>query len=149
MVKIENWWKTWTKCQLANALYVAIYLSLVEKWWYMKCIVCGGENTLHGGQDCFHCHNVFFSKVPCLNVNHLIIMKDFHNFLHIMVNQNPKKSNAKKISFKIFIWCDVRIYDTFSSSIIDSNVSIRWKQRKEKELRHVFWFTTFWCRGMC
>jgi hypothetical protein len=27
-----------------------------------------------------------------------------------MVNQNSKKSNAKKITFKIFIWCDVRVY---------------------------------------
>jgi hypothetical protein len=31
-------------------------------------------------------------------------------FLHIMVGQNPKKSNVKKTTFLNFIWCDVRVY---------------------------------------
>jgi hypothetical protein len=30
--------------------------------------------------------------------------------LHIMVGQNPKKSNVKKTTISYFIWCDVRIY---------------------------------------
>jgi hypothetical protein len=37
----------------------------------------------------------YFSKVTCFKLNHVIIMKDVHNFLHIMVGQNQKKSNAK------------------------------------------------------
>jgi hypothetical protein len=31
-------------------------------------------------------------------------------FLHIMVRQNPKKSNAKEITFFYFIQCDVKVY---------------------------------------
>jgi hypothetical protein len=38
----------------------------------------------------------FFLRVPCLNFNHVIIMKDFHNFLHIIIGQNPNKSNSKR-----------------------------------------------------
>jgi hypothetical protein len=45
----------------------------------------------------------YFLKVPCLNFNHVIIMKDFHNVLHVMVGQNPKKSNAKEATFLNFI----------------------------------------------
>jgi len=37
----------------------------------------------------------YFSKVPCLNFNHVIIMKDFHNISRIMISQNPEKPNAK------------------------------------------------------
>ncbi len=37
-------------------------------------------------------------------------MKDFHNFLHIMVSQNPMKPNAKEITFFYFIECNVKIY---------------------------------------
>jgi hypothetical protein len=31
-------------------------------------------------------------------------------FLHIMVGQNPYKSNSKEITFKILICCDVKVY---------------------------------------
>jgi hypothetical protein len=31
-------------------------------------------------------------------------------FLHIMVGQNSKKSNATEVTFLNFIWCGVRIY---------------------------------------
>jgi hypothetical protein len=31
-------------------------------------------------------------------------------FLHIIVGQNPKKSNAKETTFFYFKWCDVKIY---------------------------------------
>jgi len=34
----------------------------------------------------------------------------FTTFLHIMVSQNPKKSNTKKITFKNFICCDLKVY---------------------------------------
>jgi hypothetical protein len=30
------------------------------------------------------------------------------------------------------------IYDVLPSSLIDSNVSLKWKQQKDKELGHVF-----------
>jgi hypothetical protein len=37
-----------------------------------------GENTLQAsGPSC--CHIVFFLKVPCLNFNYVIVIKDFHN----------------------------------------------------------------------
>jgi hypothetical protein len=47
-----------------------------------------GENTLQGGQNC--CHIVFFLGVPCLNFNHLIIMKDFHNVFANYGRSKPK-----------------------------------------------------------
>jgi hypothetical protein len=43
-------------------------------------------------------------------------------------------------------WCDVWwngwCCDAFPTPFIDSNVSIRWEQRKNKELGHVPWLTT-------
>jgi hypothetical protein len=44
-----------------------------------------------GGQDCCH-----IERVPCLNFNYVIIITNFHNFLHIMIGQYFKKSNAKQ-----------------------------------------------------
>jgi hypothetical protein len=41
----------------------------------------------------------YFLGVPCLNFNHVIICRIFTMFLHIMVSQNPNKSNSKKITF--------------------------------------------------
>jgi hypothetical protein len=52
-----------------------------------------------------------FSGAPCLNFNHVIIMKNLNNFLlRIMMGENPKKSNAKKIILIYLIRYDVRIY---------------------------------------
>jgi hypothetical protein len=31
-------------------------------------------------------------------------------FLHIMVGQNPNKSNSKETTLLNLIWCDVRVY---------------------------------------
>jgi hypothetical protein len=39
---------------------------------------------------------------------------------------------------------DVNDDNTLPSSLIDSNVNIKWKQRKSKELGHVPWFVTLW-----
>jgi len=51
----------------------------------------------------------YFWGVPCLNFNHVIIMKDFHN-VFTYYGRYPKKSNAKETTLFYFIWCDVRIY---------------------------------------
>jgi len=48
----------------------------------MKAHYGGGPRLLS------HC---VFSGVTCLNLYHVIIMKEFQFFLHIMVIQNPKK----------------------------------------------------------
>jgi hypothetical protein len=50
-----------------------------------------GENTLQGGQVVVTLY--FFLRVPCLNFNHVIIIKDFHNVLAYY--DNSKKSNVK------------------------------------------------------
>jgi hypothetical protein len=72
-------------------------------------IIAMGESTLgDGGQIC--CHNCIVFKEPCLNFNHVIIMKDFTIFLHIMVGQNPNKSNSKETTFLNLIWCDGQLY---------------------------------------
>jgi hypothetical protein len=47
-----------------------------------------GEDTLQGGQNC--CHNIFFLGVPCLNYNHVIIIKDFHNVSAYYGRSKPK-----------------------------------------------------------
>ncbi len=36
-------------------------------------------------------YNLFFSKASCLNINHVIIMKDFHNFFAYYRRSNHKK----------------------------------------------------------
>jgi hypothetical protein len=39
-----------------------------------------------------------------------LIWKIFTMFLHMMVGQNPHKQMPKKLHFKIFIWCEVKVY---------------------------------------
>jgi hypothetical protein len=34
--------------------------------------------------------------------------------------------------------------DVLPSSLIDSNVSLKWKQRKSKKSKHAFWFVALW-----
>jgi hypothetical protein len=34
--------------------------------------------------------------------------------------------------------------DAFPSSLINSNVSLKWKQQENKELGHTPWLVTFW-----
>ncbi len=47
------------------------------------------ESTLWGGaQNC--CHIVLFLGVPCLNLKHFIIMKEFHNVFAYYGKSKPK-----------------------------------------------------------
>jgi len=48
-----------------------------------------GDNTLWGGAQKF-CHVVLFLGVACLNFNHVIIMKDFHNVFAYYGKSKPK-----------------------------------------------------------
>ncbi len=63
-------------------------------WLNLVLIDLMGKSTIEGPQLLSHC---IFSWVPCLNFNHVIIMKDFHNVFFSMViiktqrNQMPKK----------------------------------------------------------
>jgi hypothetical protein len=34
--------------------------------------------------------------------------------------------------------------DVLPSSLINSNVNLRWKHRKSKDLKHAPWLTTLW-----
>ncbi len=54
----------------------------------------------------------YFLRVPCLNFNHVmsLLWRIFTMFLHIMVGQNPNKSNSKETTFFNLIWCDVKVY---------------------------------------
>ncbi len=71
--------------------------------WMLKCLI----------KVC-KCHLVIilFLQVPCLNFNHVIIMKDFHNVLIFwgFFLVFCKKSNAKILFYFNFIWCDLRIH---------------------------------------
>jgi hypothetical protein len=86
-----------------NTSDFAIYGVIHTRW----APNCEWKHT-KGDQD--YCHTVIFLRIPCLNFNHGIIMKDFHNFLHIMVGQNPNKSNSENTILFNVIWCDVKIY---------------------------------------
>jgi hypothetical protein len=35
-------------------------------------------------------------------------------------------------------------HDTLPSSLLDSNVSLKWKHRKNKELGHALWLVALW-----
>jgi hypothetical protein len=39
--------------------------------------------------------------------------------------------------------------DALPSSLINSNMNLKWKQRKRKELGHAHWFATLWGKGAC
>ncbi len=41
----------------------------------------------------------YFLRVPCLNFNHVIIMKDFHNVFAYYGRSKLNKSNSKEITF--------------------------------------------------
>jgi hypothetical protein len=54
-----------------------------------------GKSTLGGGSKIIvtlYC----FSKVPCLNFNYVIIMKDFHNFFAYYSKSEPKEIKCQK-----------------------------------------------------
>jgi hypothetical protein len=85
-----------------NCLYEKVFFGQKNMQFFsivtlLACfyLVCAqkGESTLGGGTKIV-VTLYFFLKVPCLNFNHVIIRKDFHNVLHIMVGQNPNKSNS-------------------------------------------------------
>jgi hypothetical protein len=67
-----------------------------------------GQSTLHGAQDC--CYMVLFSRVLCLNFNHVIIMNFFHNVFAYYGRSKPKKIKCQINYTYYFIWCDVKIY---------------------------------------
>jgi len=76
---------------MCQRLYVAIYLSLVEKWWYMKSIICGGENTPHGGQYC--CHNGLFFKGTMFEFQ---LFHYYERFSHFLTYYGRSKPNEIK-----------------------------------------------------
>jgi hypothetical protein len=53
---------------------------------------------------------IIFLSGALLNFNNVIIKKDFHNFLNIMIAHYIKKSLAKESTFLDFILCDIKIY---------------------------------------
>jgi hypothetical protein len=62
------------------------------------------KHTLWGGQDC--CHIWLFLVYSCLTFNHVIIEKDFHIFLHIMVPIKMQRNHMPN-KLHLFISYDV------------------------------------------
>jgi hypothetical protein len=58
---------------------------------------------------CVSVYTIFWSGA-FLNFNNVIIKKDFHNFLNIMIVHYIKKSLAKESTFLDFILCDIKVY---------------------------------------
>ncbi len=58
-----------------------------------------GESTLHGAKIVVTLY--YFLRIPCLNFNHIIIIKYFHNVMHIMVGQNPNNQMPMKLHYFI------------------------------------------------
>jgi hypothetical protein len=68
-----------------------------------------GKNTLQGGPNC--CYIVLFFRGPMFELQLCHYYEGISLlFLHIMVGQNPNKSNSKEITFLNLIWCDVKVY---------------------------------------
>jgi len=58
-----------------------------------------GESTLGGGEEIvstLYC----FSRVPCLNFNHVIIMINFHNDIVYYDRSKPNKKRQKNYILK-------------------------------------------------
>jgi len=47
---------------------------------------------------------------PCLNFNHVIMKKEFHNVFAYYGSLKHKKVKCQRKEIFYFIWCDVRIY---------------------------------------
>jgi hypothetical protein len=57
------------------------------------------------------CHFIlFFLSGALLNFNNVIIKKDFHNFLNIMIAHYIKNLLAKESTFLDFKLCDIKVY---------------------------------------
>ncbi len=69
-------------------------------------LVAKGENRLWMGQDCYHIE-LFFKGAHVWTSTMSLLKMILTMFFHIIVGQN-KKSNAKKITFKNFLWCGVK-----------------------------------------
>jgi hypothetical protein len=52
----------------------------------------------------------YFLGVPCLNFNHVNIMKDFHNVFTYCGRSKPKEIKCQKITFFYFMWSNVKVY---------------------------------------
>jgi hypothetical protein len=51
-----------------------------------------------------------FLRYPCLNFNHVIMKKDFHNVFAYYCSLKHKEVKCKIKKIFYFIWCDVKIY---------------------------------------
>jgi hypothetical protein len=75
-----------------------------------------GWKHIRKSQD--YCHIVFFSRVPCLNFNHVIIMKDFYNVFAYYGKSKPKEIKCQInylsyfIDFMLKYICAKNIYIT-------------------------------------
>ncbi len=86
----------WTPKQNGNALEIMEVKTIGKKLKYATLKASNlaryrsllGESTLRGAQIvvALYC----FLKVPCLNFNHVIIMKDFHNVFTYYGRSKPK-----------------------------------------------------------
>ncbi len=75
--------------------HVLVNINKLKPYLYVD----PNESTLWEGQD--YCHIVFFLRYPCLNFNHVIINKDFHNVFAFYGRSHIKKSNAKKTALLV------------------------------------------------
>jgi hypothetical protein len=70
-----------------------------------------------------------------------------HHFAHLHC---PFSHHFFTLGFKSFmkLFYDFRVFfaklDALPSSLIDSNVNLKWTHWKSKESGHVPWLTTFW-----
>jgi hypothetical protein len=96
-----------------NFWYAIIYLSFVKKWWCMECIVCAPHVSgvkVHYGEAKIVVTLYCFLGVPCLNFNHVIILKDFHNVFAYYGRSKPKQVKFQENYTFNLIWCDVKIH---------------------------------------
>ncbi len=80
-LKLKITWFRWK----FHWTFISIFLKNIDIVWYWRV----GQKHITKGQNC--CHIILFFSVPCLNFDHVIIMKGFHNIFAYYRRSKPKK----------------------------------------------------------
>lgn len=109
-LKLKITWFQWK----FHWTFISIFLKNIDIVWYRRV----GRKHITKGQDC--CHIILFFSVPCLNFDHVIIMKGFHNIFAYYRRSKPKEIKCqKKYILKFHMaWC----YNIFVQENIHHNI---------------------------
>jgi len=84
------------------------FLSFIVSTMGVALACTKGESTLRGPKIVVTLF--FFQGSHVWSSTMSLLWRIFTIFMHIMVGQNPKKSNGRNITIFYFMWCDVKVY---------------------------------------